>query len=560
MTQIRKIKLSKLCFGIFFALPARVSLIFLMFSLLNLHSFGQTTLPFQIQASSYNGYCYWYPGGTYTSDNAIWVGYNQPNSTDFYRYRQAQSYDVSSIPTYGTITSARIEFYSGSTYGAQKGSIALTNIRSDYQTQTAQDVFNLIRNGTALGQASISSYSKYTISSSALQQVVQTAIQSGDHKIGIGAYNTMEFSNGGTDLFDPWIIGTYTIPTPSKPTNLSASPVTPGSFVLNWNPPTGTVTGYKVYKDGVYYGSTVSASMTICGLLPGYSYVMTVRAYNSYGDGALSDPYTQATHSSAISGNPLICATESYSVNEIPPGATITWSTLSTNISVVSGTEHSNPCSFQKVSNGNGTVNASISSSCVNYSLSYQVHSGPYSSSDYPISGPGSASCNSYVYYSVPSLSGVTSINWSWPGGWTYVSGQNTANLALRTGTSGGTVAVGVNNTCGQSGSYSTKYTSINGCYSLSVSPNPVSDEVTVTIQEPQTDVTGSITQNSTNLSNEPVTYSFIVTDNMGIVYNTFKKKSKSFKLSVQNLKNGNYNLTGTDGVNKFSTSILVIH
>lgn len=531
-----------------------------MFFLLNLNSVGQTTLPFQIQASSYSGYCYWYPGGTYTSDNAIWVGYNQPIPTDFYRYRQAQSYDVSSIPTYGTITSARIEFYSGTPYGTQKGTIALTNIRSDYQTQTAQDVFNLIRNGTALGQASIASYSKYTISSSALQQVVQTAIQSGDHKIGIGAYNTLEYSNGGTDLFDPLIIGTYTIPTPPKPTNLQGTSPTTGSFVLTWTPPTGTVTGYKVYKDGVYYNSTASTSMTICGLLPGYSYVMTVRAYNSYGDGTLSDPCTLTTHSSAITGDYLICTSKSYSVNEIPPGATITWSTSSTNISVVSGTEHSNPCSFQKVSNGNGTINATVSSGCENYSLSYQVHSGPYSSSDYPISGPGSAPCNSYVYYNIPSLSGVTSINWSWPLDWTYVSGQNTRYLALRTGTSGGMVAVGVNNECGQSGSYSTMYTSIYGCYSLTVSPNPGSNEVTVTIQEPQTDVTGSSVLNATNLSNEPVTYSFIVTDNMGVVYNTFKKKSKSFKLSVQNLKNGNYNLTGTDGVNKFSTSLIVMH
>lgn len=560
MTLIKRIKLSKLWLGIFSAMPARVQLIILIFFLLSLHSLGQTTYSFEISASSSNGYCYSYPIDTYTKDNAVWVGYNQPNPSVFYRYRQAQSYNVSSIPTYGTITSARIEFYSGSTYGAQKGTIALTNISSDYLTQTAETVFGLIRNGTALGQTSISNYSRYSITSSALVQVVQTATQSGDHKIGIGAYNTGEFSNGGTDLFDPWIIGTYTITTPTKPTNLQGTSPTTGSFVLTWNPPTGTVTGYKVYKNGVYYNSTSSPNMAICGLLPGYSYVMTVRPYNTYGDGTLSDPFTQTTHSSAISGDYLICTSKSYSVNEIPPGATITWSTSSTNISVVSGTEHSNPCSFQKVSNGNGTITATISSGCENYSLSYQVHSGPYSSSDYPISGPGSASCNSYVYYSVPSLSGVTLINWSWPTGWTYVSGQNTRYLALRTGTSGGMVAVGVNNDCGQSGSYATLYTSIYGCYSLTVSPNPSSDEVTVTIQEPQTDETSLIVQNSTNLSNEPTVYSFVVTDNMGVVYNTFKKKSKSFKLSVQNLKNGNYNLTGTDGVNKFSTSLVVMH
>ena len=383
-----------------------------------------------------------------------------------------------------------------------------------------------------------------------------------DHKMGIGAYNTYEFNNGGTDLSDPWLIGTYTLPTPSKPTNLTTNSVTTGSFVLQWNAPTGTVTGYKVYKDGVLYNSTASTNMTICGLLPGYSYVMTVRAYNSYGDGTLSDPYTASTHYSAISGNSLICTSQDYSVNEIPSGATITWSTPSTNISVVSGTEHSNPCSFQKVSNGNGTITATISSSCENYSLSFQVHSGPYSSSDYPITGPSSASCNSYVYYNVPSLAGVTSINWTWPSGWTYVSGQNTAYLALRTGTSSGGVQVGVNNTCGQSGSYAYKYTSVSGCYSLSIYPNPGSDEVTVTILESQAEVADSTATilNNANLSNKPISYNFIVTDNMGVVYSTFNKNLKSFTLSVQNLKNGNYILIGTDGVNKFSSILIVMH
>jgi hypothetical protein len=237
-------------------------------------------------------------------------------------------------------------------------------------------------------------------------------------------------------------------------------------------------------------------------------------------------------------------------------------STPGSNISVASGIENSNPCSFQKVSNGNGYITATISANCENYSLSIPVHSGPYSSSDYLITGPSSASCNSYVYYNIPSLTGVTSINWTWPVGWTYVSGQNTAYLALRAKTSGGMVAVGVNNTCGQSGSYATKYTNVYGCYSLSIYPNPGSDEVAVTILEHQSEVadsTGSIL-NSTNLNYKPLSYNFIITDNMGVVYSTFNKKSKSFTLSVQNLKDGNYILVGTDGVFTFSSPLIVMH
>ena len=132
MTQIKRIKLIKLWLGIFAAMPARVTLILLMFSLLSFHSLAQTTYSFEISASSTNGYCYSYPSGSYTSDNAVWVGYHQLDQNSYYRYRQAQSYNVSSIPAAGTITSARIEFVSGSTYGATKGTIALTNISPNF--------------------------------------------------------------------------------------------------------------------------------------------------------------------------------------------------------------------------------------------------------------------------------------------------------------------------------------------------------------------------------------------------------------------------------------------
>lgn len=116
--------------------------------------------------------------------------------------------------------------------------------------------------------------------------------------------------------------------------------------------------------------------------------------------------------------------------------------------------------------------------------ITKNVWVGPYSSTNYPITGPSSAPCRQYVYYSIPSLENVFSINWVWPSGWTYVSGQGTRYLALQTGTtgSGGIVGVQVVNTCGSPGSYATMYTSVFGTcgYSLSVSPNPATGEATI--------------------------------------------------------------------------------
>ena len=109
---------------------------------------------------------------------------------------------------------------------------------------------------------------------------------------------------------------------------------------------------------------------------------------------------------------------------------------------------------------------------------------GPYSSSNYPITGPGSAPCRQYVYYSIPALEDVISINWVWPSSWTYVSGQGTRYIALQTGAtgSGGIIGAQAVNICLNPGSYATMYTSVTGIcgYSLSVSPNPATGEATI--------------------------------------------------------------------------------
>jgi len=174
------------------------------------------------------------------------------------------------------------------------------------------------------------------------------------------------------------------------------------------------------------------------------------------------------------------------------------------------------------------------------------------------------------VYYSIPSLPGATTINWSYPGSWTYVSGQGTTSLALQTGSSGsgGTVMVGVNNTCGQSGSYATKYTSVYGsCFlKLLVSPNPASQEVTVTIPDNYSEstlddgATNQVVQTVENTSSKPIVYKVTVMDSSGNVYISVTKNSKSFTIPIQNLKNGNYVITVIEGGNIYTSPLIILH
>ena len=263
--------------------------------------------------------------------------------------------------------------------------------------------------------------------------------------------------------------------------------------------------------------------------------------------------------------NPL-CTTEGYVVNYQPLGSKLTWSWSPSNISKVSVGDP-NPCYFQKYSNGNGYIGVLIKKVCPgDINLSIPIHTGPYSSSDYPIAGPSSAQCKSYVYYNIPSLSGVTSTNWTWPPSWTYISGQNTANLALRTGLSGssGIVMVGVNNICGQSGSYASKYTTVYGyCYySLNISPNPASDEVRVSIPE-NTYSQGDSVLVTDQLSNpifEQKEYKVTISDKNGGICFSSNKYSNTFSLPVQNLINGNYIVSVFDGANYYTAPLIIMH
>jgi PKD-like domain/Secretion system C-terminal sorting domain len=246
------------------------------------------------------------------------------------------------------------------------------------------------------------------------------------------------------------------------------------------------------------------------------------------------------------------------------PGATLTW-TKGSFLDVI-GESDTAQYTVKGTGNGNTGVNFTISTPTgFTWPSNKQFHVGPFSSSDYPISGPSSAQCNSYVYYSISDLPGRTTINWSWPPSWTYISGQNTLNLTLRTPRSGsGSVQVGVNNSCGQCGSYATKYTSVYGyCgYSLIIYPNPATDIINVTIKEPELS-SSDVASSDEILSNDILKMNMdklkvTISDNLGKVYKNLSKNSKSFEIPINDLNKGNYIVTVSDGSIAISAALIV--
>lgn len=190
-----------------------------------------------------------------------------------------------------------------------------------------------------------------------------------------------------------------------------------------------------------------------------------------------------------ISGSSVVCGNNSnFVLNNVPVGATITW-TNSTNLSYVSG-QGTTSYFVSKNNSGTGYVSASVTTECGTFAVpQFNVHVGGYSSSDYPVTGPGSACRNENVYYNTNELPDAISHAWFWPSDWTYVSGQGTRYLALNTGNSsyGGAVGVRVSNACDAGGSPATMFTSVSSCGSYSafaVYPNPGADEITVSLDD----------------------------------------------------------------------------
>jgi chitinase len=89
---------------------------------------------------------------------------------------------------------------------------------------------------------------------------------------------------------------------PSAPTGLTVTGTTSSSVSLSWTAPSGTVTGYDVYKNGSEIGTVTGTTDTVTGLSASTSYTFTVAAYNSVGTSAQSSQVSATTTSSGGGG------------------------------------------------------------------------------------------------------------------------------------------------------------------------------------------------------------------------------------------------------------------
>lgn len=158
-----------------------------------------------------------------------------------------------------------------------------------------------------------------------------------------------------------------------------------------------------------------------------------------------------------ISGNDILCnsgGTQTYSTPTVD-GATFAW-TLPYGWT---GSSTTNSITVNPNGNAGGNITVTPSQSCGNIttrSLSVStVNSTPATPSN--ITGTTTVCSNSTnLTYSVPTVTDASSYSWTYPTGWTIVSGLNTNQITFNANGNSGNISVTAVNLCGNSSASST--------------------------------------------------------------------------------------------------------
>lgn len=97
-------------------------------------------------------------------------------------------------------------------------------------------------------------------------------------------------SSGNIDILDFNLNCACTPAAPAAPISLTATSISSSQINLSWTAPSGTVSGYNIFRDGAQVGTTTTAtSFSDIGLAAGTTYSYYVQAYNTGGTSPASN-------------------------------------------------------------------------------------------------------------------------------------------------------------------------------------------------------------------------------------------------------------------------------
>ena len=288
-----------------------------------------------------------------------------------------------------------------------------------------------------------------------------------------------------------------------------------------------SITGPRaVCTSGAQFQLSNATTGIINSLQPGYTVTWTGSSHISFSPNASSYPVTVT--SSANGSGEWVQAHMTF-----PDGSSgnvtqdMVWSGVPDYIPSISTSQFS--------PGGPGYISITVSQS------NTELYAYPFNSADlFPPNGIDSHGASSYywtcqynTYNQNPVVQGVR-----------YTQGgfSNTGQAIL---------TIHATNACGTT----TQFQSLSvvaGGYRYSLSPNPASSQLTVSISKN--------TLPATTASQDPVTYTVRIVDATGLVYYNSKQTAKTFSIPVSNLKNGNYVVEISDGKTISSKPLVISH
>ncbi len=273
---------------------------------------------------------------------------------------------------------------------------------------------------------------------------------------------------------------------------------------------------------------------------------------------AVNETFRRIIH---ISGATDMCqnVTSTYSLNRIPPNSTVSWG--GQGFTCIGGQGTTTAQMKNNGQSGDCIVRATFTNACGTFNVEYHVWVGAPSVTS--ISGPSSAQVNQansfYAYSNSPS--GVSYNWWTSPSTNTRVYPYPQYGMAnIYFDYSGGyTVFAQAYNSCGQTTPLGKFVMVTPSGYMMSLSPNPASDNVKVSI-EYETNSDKVMDTQSKTMTNENTIYTISMLSSNGIKIHSERTADKEITLSTSGLKNGTYIIEVSDGKNKYSQQFIVKH
>lgn len=181
-----------------------------------------------------------------------------------------------------------------------------------------------------------------------------------------------------------------------------------------------------------------------------------------------------------ISGPEVLCSSNSYTLQDLPPGATATWTASPSHLfSVSSGTGVTANLGPSAAASGPGTLTYTISGSCGTVQVSKQVWVGKALPSPTFIHGPYEMAVNTVHNFYVNPVPTATNYQWSvYPSGNDWIGSNGNSGITLSISAAGSySLEVDITNPCGVIGLETPVDVSLFSAL-FTAYPNPASEEL----------------------------------------------------------------------------------